>query len=262
MPKAHAANTDAPALRVLSYSTWATNRDVNADAIARMIVSARADVVALQEIDAKTLANIQAALMTLDPKSTWHFVADFEIDLATLSRLPISITKVEALRTRLLQAQVLTSVGPVTIWNIHAFRPDFKQSGLSFLAYGGGDVAQPDTTGQIDWLADAASKVTEPMVLMGDFNFPYLSPDHRWLSRALRDAHWEAEWGFGFTFPASDAHARRINVFGRRFAIASPMRLAKIDHIFYNAHLVVREAHTLADSAGSDHAPVIAEFAL
>ena len=130
-----------PALRVMSFSAWATNREVSADRIAAMIQEQRPDVVALQEVDKRALVAIEAALERVAPADKWRAVADYEIDQAVLSRYDLAPLPSEHEHTRMQRVRVQTGAGPVDVWNIHARRPDFKQGGLSFLAYGGGRVA-------------------------------------------------------------------------------------------------------------------------
>jgi endonuclease/exonuclease/phosphatase family metal-dependent hydrolase len=74
------------------------------------------------------------------------------------------------------------------------------------------------------------------------------------LSQYLENAHWEAGWGFGFSFPSDDRPLANVVTF------FSPV--VRIDHIFYSLHFVVRSAATLSESGGSDHLPVVAELSL
>jgi endonuclease/exonuclease/phosphatase (EEP) superfamily protein YafD len=73
------------------------------------------------------------------------------------------------------------------------------------------------------------------------------------IDQYLDNAHWEAGWGFGFSFPSSDRPLRG------RFQIPS---LVRIDHIFYSDHFYVLNARTLPTAGGSDHLPVVAELSL
>ncbi len=262
VPRARTPSARTQTLRVMSYSAWGGNRDKNIEAIASMLVVQHPDVIALQEVDAQSLTAIEQTLTQHEPTTRWHTVADFDIGQAILSRYPLLHTGTETNNTRLLKVLAQTEWGPIAIWNIHAFRPDFTQGGLDFLAYGGGGRPQPQMQGQMDWLVAHASTEKLPLVFMGDFNVPYRSPDHDFLSTVLRDVHWAAGAGFGFTFPASEEHGRWLSIYGRRLRIASPVRLTKIDHIFVSPNIDVLAAHTLTDSAGSDHAPVFAELAL
>jgi endonuclease/exonuclease/phosphatase family metal-dependent hydrolase len=261
LPRIDQPDEGVAVLKVLSYNLWAVRRSVDANAVAKLIRDEQPDVVALQEVDAKALFDLRLALQQLDPTTDWRLAADVEIGQAILSRHPITITNIEKQHTRLLQAQIETSAGPIAIWNVHALRPAF-QGELSFLAYNEDNPRQSQTIGQLDWLLEQISRVDEPLILLGDFNFPALSPDHQRLTRVLHDAHWESGWGFGFTFPASDGHARRVRILGRTVKIASPIRLIKIDHILHSPHFAARWARILDNRARSDHAPIAAELLL
>jgi endonuclease/exonuclease/phosphatase family metal-dependent hydrolase len=251
-----------PAFRVMSFSAWTGGRTSAPEAITDMILLQRPDAIAIQEVDAKKLGQIRSALSKRDVATRWHTVADLSIGQAVISRFPVQRVASEAHKTRLLRVHIATEAGPVAVWNIHAFRPDFAQSGLSFLAYGSGRLPQPDSRGQIDWLAAEVVKEPLPLVLLGDFNFPYRSPDHDYLSTIMRDAHWEAGWGFGFSFPANTDHVRWLSILGQTVSVASSIRITKIDHIFINDNFDVLAAQTSGDSAGSDHAAVVADLVL
>jgi vancomycin resistance protein VanJ len=71
------------------------------------------------------------------------------------------------------------------------------------------------------------------------------------INQQLQNAHWEAGWGFGFTFPFSRGRIRGI--------LPQP-RMVRIDHIFYSDHFFAHSAGTLTESGGSDHLPVFAGF--
>jgi endonuclease/exonuclease/phosphatase family metal-dependent hydrolase len=85
----------------------------------------------------------------------------------------------------------------------------------------------------------------------GDFNTTDQSEGYHLLAQHLKNAHWEAGWGFGFSFPANQPRFKRI-------PILTPV--VRIDHIFYSSHFLAHSATTLSDSGGSDHLPVIAEL--
>ena len=93
---------------------------------------------------------------------------------------------------------------------------------------------------------------TAPLIVGGDFNTTEQSENYRLINQYLANAHWEAGWGFGFSFPAHNPHYNHIPVI-------TPM--VRIDHIFYSNHFFARSAQTLATSGGSDHLPVTAELA-
>jgi endonuclease/exonuclease/phosphatase (EEP) superfamily protein YafD len=247
-------------LRVMSFNIWGTSRaltDERLSQLSTLIAAQRPHVLLLQELDAPTYAFLSGAL---EADGLAFGVHDPVNDLAVLSVYPVRPTGVLSDWTRLLQTEIETPQGPVAAWSIHAYRPDFAKAGIPLLAYGGRAEGQPDTAQQIDRLHQLIELESRPLLLGGDLNVPYLSPDHRWLGIYLTDTHLAAGRGPGFGFPASTEHARPVFLFGNTFWLRSPIRLVKLDHLFVSRHFAVREAETLDNSAGSDHAPVTAHL--
>jgi endonuclease/exonuclease/phosphatase (EEP) superfamily protein YafD len=102
---------------------------------------------------------------------------------------------------------------------------------------------------QITALTEDIAQVKTPLIVGGDFNTTEQAETYRFINQYLSNAHWEAGWGFGFTFPAHNPRYKQIPVL-------TPM--VRIDHIFYSDHFFARSAQTLATSGGSDHLPVVA----
>jgi endonuclease/exonuclease/phosphatase family metal-dependent hydrolase len=246
-------------LKVMSASVGSNAS--SSDEFAKRILEETPDILLLQEI-APDKAKTFVETLERESKTKLNAVTDKDIELAIVSRYRLIDVSVERKTTRLLKAKVVTPSGNVNVWNVHAFRPNFARTGLKFIAYGFGDSAQPETEKQIDWLLDEIKKVKAPLIVAGDFNAPMFSPDHRALSRVLTDSHYEAGWGLGFTFPASEAHRRRVNVFGNMFNVGSPFRLTKIDHIFHSNQFETYSARTVANNSESDHAPVVATLSV
>jgi len=89
-----------------------------------------------------------------------------------------------------------------------------------------------------------------PLIVLGDFNATDQSTTYKTINRYLHNAHWDAGWGFGFTFPAPP-HVPPEWPFETGV-------IYRIDHIFYSDHFTAHDAQTLTTSAGSDHLPVTA----
>ena len=100
-------------------------------------------------------------------------------------------------------------------------------------------------------LAEDIIPANGPVILGGDFNTTHQTQIYRLVNQHLQNAHWEAGWGFGFTFPFP---VRRIR---GKYPL---LPLVRIDHIFYNDYFFAHNAGTLTESGGSDHLPVVAEF--
>jgi hypothetical protein len=133
--------------------------------------------------------------------------------------------------------RVETPAGPMAIWNVHLippFRglPQWHDQQVAALV---ADIAGTDG----------------PLIMAGDFNATDQSATYRAINRYLNNAHREAGWGFGFTFPAPP-YTKGLPFY--------PGLLYRIDHIFYSDHFVAYDARTLAISAGSDHLPIMADL--
>jgi vancomycin resistance protein VanJ len=103
-------------------------------------------------------------------------------------------------------------------------------------------------------LVEAIAAVEGPLIAGGDFNAAEPLTTYRLVSSYLRNAHWEAGWGFGFSYPAPPYTVEGVPV------VTGP--LYRIDHVFYNHYFVAGSARTLPAARGSDHLPVMAELFL
>lgn len=96
----------------------------------------------------------------------------------------------------------------------------------------------------------------EPLVVAGDLNLTDQTPEYRGLRGAgLRDAHREAGWGLGLTFPARP----------KLFSLGAPLplpSLIRIDYVLHSSHFATRRAWVPHDETGSDHRPVVADLIL
>ena len=123
----------------------------------------------------------------------------------------------------------------MSLWNVHtwkAIRSTEKQHA------------------QIRALADAVAEQNEPVIVAGDFNATELTETYGMMAQHLDNAHAEAGFGFGFTFPS---HARRLGTF---------LPFLRIDHIFYSEHFQALDCYVGDDAGGSDHFPVVAVLQL
>ena len=154
--------------------------------------------------------------------------------------------------------QVDLPTGPVQVWSLHAYRTNVLP-GRNFLSYQNLALHRESQV-QFGWLAAQVQSVSEPLVLMGDFNLPYETTPLQRLG--LKEAHLQAGKPFDFTFPASQQQQRWIHLFGRVIPLSVSLRLVRIDHILVNTPWQVRQAYTLDDAAGSDHAPISADLVL
>ena len=95
-----------------------------------------------------------------------------------------------------------------------------------------------------------------PLVVAGDLNLTDQTPEyHRLRGVGLRDAHREAGWGLGLTFPARP----------KLFALGVPLpvpSLIRIDYVLHSSHFATRRTWVPQEETGSDHRPVIADLRL
>lgn len=227
---------DAPALKVMTFNVWSENRQV--EAMARIIRQERPDILLLQEIRSRRFDELHRALAGLHEEGSLFFAYDPELLQAVVSRYPV--VPLESLRHRG-QAQKVAVQLPsatVTVINVHPLRNGGWQRRYR----------------QIAALLEEEI-VAEPgaVILAGDFNINDQTQLYRRLTSHLHDAHWEAGFGFGFTYPSREA---------KQFRSLPLPPLIRIDHIFINSHWIARNTRTLAESAGSDHFPVVAELVL
>lgn len=135
-------------------------------------------------------------------------------------------------------AQKLTVALPsdtVTVWNVHLYKDPYNYNGQ---------------VKQVQSLIDDIQKTEGRKIAAGDFNFTESSVNYQDISKYLSNAHQQAGWGFGFTYPTP---SRKLGYL---------MPLLRIDHIFYGASFYAVQADRLSEYGGSDHFPVVAVFSL
>lgn len=235
LPRPRIASAGNTPLKVMSYNVLVINRNV--PAMADVIRQQQPDILLLQELTPRVARELQPYLAALYPDQNFYFAHDFDTYQAILSRYPLSPVENPIQEGRAQQVRVQTPGGPVQVWNVHLTQP----------------IRWQRHTRQVEALVQAASNVVEPLILGGDFNTTEQSEMYYYLNEHLRNAHWEAGWGFGFTFPATDLRIRRRT-------IPVPAPLIRIDHLFHNDGFYVKKAGTLPVSGGSDHLPIVAEF--
>ena len=204
--------------------------------MAEVILKEQPDILLLQELKSVSVDRLIGALVNLYSDANLHFIYEPKLSQGIISRYPM--TSMGAFRNKGHAQKVLieTPDGTITVYNVHPA----KQSGwlrryrqISAL------------------LAEDIGRSAGPLILGGDFNTTDQTQTYRMVNRHLRNAHWEAGRGFGFTYPSSKF------IFRGKVLIPA---LVRIDHIFYNDYFVTQRARTLKESGGSDHFPVVAEF--
>jgi endonuclease/exonuclease/phosphatase (EEP) superfamily protein YafD len=128
--------------------------------------------------------------------------------------------------------------GPITVFNVHPLRSGGWRQRYRQIA---------------SLLEEEVLREKTPVILGGDFNAPDHSQLYELVAGRLKNAHREAGFGFGFTYPSSDVRVLRL--------VSAPS-VVRIDHVFFSDHFVALRAGTLEESGGSDHRPVYAELDL
>lgn len=233
LPRTNPALADNQRFKVMSYNVWRYNE--HWDEMAALVEQENPDVVLLQEVAPSMAQYIQTEWAKQLPAGQPYLETDRSSQQAIISRYPLTRIDSSPREGRALKVMVDTPAGAVQVWNVHTTQPSWwRLHRREFIN-----------------LAHGIAQVSDPLIVGGDFNTTDQSEMYRLINRQLHNAHWEAGWGFGFSFPADVHPLKHIHI---------PTPLIRIDHVFYNDSFFARDAHTLTNSGGSDHFPVVAEF--
>ena len=221
-------------LKVMSYNVWRENSNI--PGIAEVIRNQKPDLILLQEIHRDKLKTLIAELDDLYLNEPYVTFEERKLQ-AMISHFPLQRVDAGHEKGRVQKAIVSTPKGPITVLNVHPSRGRWQRRHQQMITL----------------IADDITADSNPLILGGDFNTTDQSQTYRLFGPILKNAHWQAGWGFGFTYPTSVGKLLR--------KIPLPP-LVRIDHIFHSKHFITQKASTLPDSGGSDHFPVIAELIL
>jgi len=240
MPKNLPQTPSGFKLKVMSFNVWSHNNDMAS--IAEVISKAAPDILLIQELSKKKQHKIVDLINGIYKSDEGGFVYDSKTLLGTYSRYPITLLPIKT-ESSVQKAVIETTSGPVTIYNVHFLRTVLRDSH-------NWKKLHDEVTGLV--LSEIAN-ISGPVILGGDFNMTDQTQTYREISKTLKNAHREAGFGFGFTFPSS---SRKI----KGWMTLPP--IVRIDHLFYNRNFYCSSAQTLDKSGGSDHLPVVSEFVL
>ncbi|MDX1522528.1 MAG: endonuclease/exonuclease/phosphatase family protein, partial [Anaerolineae bacterium] len=233
LPRPTLAQAGSTPLKVMSYNKLWRNGNINA--MQDLIRQEDPDIILLQEIYPKTARKLKERLADDYPDSELHLAYDPYLYQAIISRYPLTPAASAPKHGRVQKVTVHTPDGPIAVWNVHPHPP----------------LPWSRQYREIARLVDDIAAVEGPLIVGGDFNTTDQAETYRMINQHLANAHWEAGWGFGFSFPSTH----------RRFKGVVPLpSLIRIDHIFYSDHFYALTAGTVARSGGSDHLPVVAEL--
>jgi endonuclease/exonuclease/phosphatase family metal-dependent hydrolase len=251
---AHYAAGSTPSLRVMTYnihSCIGIDGKVRPERIVSVIRSCRADVIALQEVDAnrrRSRHHEQARVIAEALAMSHHYYAISDHDgekygLAIISRYPLRhikeghLTSADPLLRQeargALWVQIETPGGLINLINTHfgLLRKERLRQAAILLGDG--------------WLGGIPDD--QPVILCGDMNAGPKSPVCRSLSCRLHDAQ-----------------VRAPN-FRPRATFISTMPLRRLDHIYVSEHFTIKsvmQPRTPTAAVASDHLPVCAELVL
>jgi vancomycin resistance protein VanJ len=235
LPRPESALAAALPLKVMSYNVWSHNKNVAS--VAGLIRREQPDILLLQEITPAMTRRLKDELVDLYPEGQLYLAYEPEVKQGIISRYPLTPLDLAYDKGRTQRVTVATPGGSIAVWNVHPSTP----------------LPWPRQYRQLSALTKDIAATDGPLIVGGDFNTTDQSETYQLVNQYLQNAHWEAGWGFGFTFPAHQPRFKQI-------PILTPV--IRIDHIFYSPHFFARNARTLTESGGSDHLPVTAELSL
>ena len=237
-------------LRFLTYNVHAENIDVQP--MLDVIQTADADVVALQEVSPAMAEALARQLIDRYPYQALHPNAVNPIwGQGVLSRYPIVEDEYWIMSLGHQRVKIDRRGTPLVLYNTHPVHPFLLGEGKLFDMH-------PHQREVQEVLRRAALDDGE-ILIAGDFNMTDQTSDYVRLAAQFHDTYREVGWGLGWTFPdftqpdARPAQTPLLSAFGRP--------VARIDFIFHSDALHPLSAQVWPASGGSDHRPVVAEFA-
>jgi vancomycin resistance protein VanJ len=239
-------SSQGPKIRVLTCNVG--GRGTNTGKLNQLISKSKADIVALQECDAK-----QEAIF---PKG-WRFIREGEFIVA--SHYPLKLEAIHKSmepphqwpRIYLLQCRIQTPIGKISFSSLHLPSPHPALSSIldrrkilnlsNLQKLNDDEILRGKASKEISRFLQAGSN---PMIIAGDFNMPTESVFYRrdWLDYS--NAFSNAGFGYGLTM--------KVVIRGFQYGV-------RIDHILMNGSLDAEKCW-LAPDVGSDHLPVIADI--
>lgn len=237
-----AASVEAPHLRVLTYNLGSVVED--AEHTADVIRAADAHIVALQELLSPVALRLQRDLADLYPYHALHPTDNYARGVGLFSKYPITDdTYLDQIILGGQQTRIALAAGTtITVLNVHPVAPAAPLFGIESTL----------RSQEISYALDRAAQVTDPLLLVGDFNITDQTDDYARIAARYGDAFRVSGTGFGATFP-------NFTRFAYRLRWLPP--IIRIDYVFYDANWQAISAYTLGDHGGSDHYPVLAELA-
>lgn len=251
VPRAVHAESDAARFSLLTYNIH--SESVQLQPLLEVIRAADADVVALQEVSPAMAEALAEQLRVEYPYQALHPNMEDPIwGQGVLSRHPIMEDEYWHISLGHQRVKLEVNRRPLVLYNTHPVHPFRIREGQLF------DM-QPHQR-EVDEVLRRAAQDAGSVIIAGDLNMTDQADDYRRITQHFRDTYREEGWGLGFTFPdfsqkdALPINAPLLGKFGRP--------VTRIDFIFHNDDLQAISARVWPTSGGSDHRPVLAEFAI
>lgn len=248
-------------LRVMTFNILGTSR--SAAGLVRVVQEADPDVLMTQELIPTLAQQLDTVLGDVYPYSRLRTNGLWEAQ-GIWSRYPIvSEVRWEGSRRGANWQHAVVDVNgqQVHVVNLHLSTPrvNVRTSEILPVPVVVGESSAARSL-EVDWLVPrlrALSGGTDAVVVAGDLNLTDQTPEFgRLLAAGYADAHRQAGWGFGLTFPA----VPRVRIVRRSFLVRWP--LIGIDHILLSPHVRARRAEVWPEGGSSDHRPVVADLVL
>lgn len=234
-----------PALRVMTFNLGL--HFARPAEMVRIIAEQDADVIAVQEMTAPMARRIEQELGATYP----HAVsAPDQETTALFSRHPIlegRWVEPEGGGRRYIQAVVAWRGQALDVFVVHPMPPGLEWLSDTGLPIGLNDV-EPQR--QLAEVTERATALEGPVLIVGDFNMNDYAPGYAIIAETFVDAHREAGWGFGFTFPKGLWVGER----------PLPGPFTRLDYVFHSRDLCAHRTWVGCEG-GSDHCYVVAEIA-
>lgn len=240
--------TSGATLRVMTANLLVSNDDLSA--VTGLLLVERPDVVALQELSPAMAEHLRRELrgqypyQLLEPSTS-------PAGLGVLSRYPIRAEQSGGELPRACFCQrVAVDLGgrTTTLLNVHPWPPRVRYRRVGRVPIP--TTVDPEQTKRgLEAALAGLEGGTGPLIVAGDFNLSDRQPLYRQLRRTLLDAHVEAGWGLGHSFPSL------------AFEGLPSISFVRIDYILHDRSLTARSART-GTIPGSDHRHVVADLAL
>lgn len=252
LPHPAALATGETELALLTFNIWGFSE--SDDTLLTVLDEVDPDVILLQELS-PLMADL--LLETLADSYPYHHLRPQEgyTGLGIFSRYPLRPLESEHAMDNFVLGVALDLHGrEVALYNVH-----LACSNLFYYAQAGLDVGEQTRRSfavresQSDTLLADIAQPRMPAVVAGDFNTTDQSAVYTLLAGELRDAHREAGWGLGNTFPAYGSVYRGVPLLPK---------MLRLDMVWHTEDFVALESVVLGPAGESDHRPVWARLVL